>query len=42
MLKRLTPLIILLLFSIGTYFMLRGMDNAVKTAKGQHPVVHQP
>jgi hypothetical protein len=31
-----------LLFAVGTFFMVEGMDNAVKTAKGQHPVVHQP
>ena len=42
MLQKLTPILILILFGIGTFFMVRGMDNAVKTAKGEHPVVHQP
>ncbi|MDD2400385.1 MAG: hypothetical protein PHR75_07270 [Sulfurovum sp.] len=30
MLKKLTPIIILILFAIGTYFMIQGMKNAVK------------
>ena len=35
MLKKLTPLIVLLLFAIGAYLMKTGMDNAVKMAKPQ-------
>lgn len=30
MLKKLTPIIILILFAIGTYFMIQGMQQAVK------------
>jgi hypothetical protein len=41
MFKKLTPILILLLFSIGTYFMIQGMDDAVKAAKGEHPLVHK-
>jgi hypothetical protein len=39
--KKLTPILILMLFVIGTFFMIQGMENAVKTAKGEHPLVHK-
>jgi len=35
MLKKMTPLIVLALFAIGAYFMVKGMDNAVKLSKPQ-------
>jgi hypothetical protein len=31
--KKLTPLIILALFVVGLYFMMKGMDNAVAMTK---------
>jgi hypothetical protein len=33
MLKKLTPLIVLLLFAVGGYFMMKGMDKAVHMTK---------
>ena len=33
MLKKLTPLIVLALFVLGAYFMIQGIDNAVKMTK---------
>ena len=33
MLKKLTPVIILALFALGAYFMMKGMDNAVHMNK---------
>ena len=33
MLKKLTPLIVLVLFAVGGYFMMKGMDNAVHMTK---------
>ena len=33
MLKKLTPLIVLVMFAIGAYFMMQGMDNAVDMIK---------
>lgn len=33
MLKKLTPLIVLALFTLGAYFMIQGMDNAVEMTK---------
>lgn len=33
MLKKLTPLIVLALFALGAYLMMKGMDNAVHMTK---------
>ncbi|MGB5506936.1 MAG: hypothetical protein WBM70_09625 [Sulfurovum sp.] len=33
MLKKLTPLFVLILFALGAYFMMQGMDNAVDMTK---------
>lgn len=33
MLKKLTPLIVLAMFAIGAYLMMKGMDNAVQMTK---------
>lgn len=38
MLKKLTPLIILALFALGAYFMMKGMDQAVDLAKPQKEI----
>ena len=38
MLKKLTPLIVLAMFAIGGYFMVKGMDNAVKMSKPQEEI----
>jgi|AGBJ01.1.fsa_nt_gi hypothetical protein len=38
MLKKLTPLIILALFALGAYFMMKGMDQAVSLAKPQKEI----
>ena len=38
MLKKLTPLIVLAMFALGAYFMVKGMDNAVKLSKPQEEV----
>ena len=35
MLKKLTPIIVLIMFAIGAYLMKTGMDNAVKMSKPQ-------
>jgi len=34
MFQKIAPLIILLMFATGMYFMMQGMDNAVNMAKG--------
>jgi len=34
MFQKLTPLIILALFVLGTYLMIKGMDNAVTMSMG--------
>jgi len=34
MLQKYTPLIILIIFSIGVYFMIQGMDNALALGTG--------
>jgi len=36
MLKKLTPLLILGMFLIGTYFMIQGMEQATALAHPQH------
>ena len=33
MIKKLTPLIVLIMFAIGAYFMMQGMDKAVDMTK---------
>ncbi len=33
MLKKFTPLIILAMFAVGTYFMIQGMNQATELAK---------
>ena len=38
MLKRLTPLIILILFAIGVYFMMQGMNNAIDMTKNKKEI----
>jgi UDP-N-acetylmuramyl pentapeptide phosphotransferase/UDP-N-acetylglucosamine-1-phosphate transferase len=34
MFQKYAPIIILILFAIGTYFMIQGMDNAVNMSIG--------
>jgi len=38
MLKKLTPLIVLAMFALGAYFMVKGMDNAIALSKPQKEV----
>ena len=38
MLKKLTPLIVLVLFALGAYFMMKGMDNAVHMTKSKKEI----
>jgi len=38
MFKKLTPLLILLLFSVGVYLMKQGMDNAVEMSKSKKEI----
>ena len=38
MLKKLTPLLVLIMFAIGAYFMMQGMDNAVNMTKAKKEV----
>jgi len=38
MLKKLTPLIVLAMFALGAYFMMKGMDQAVDMANPQKEI----
>ncbi|MCW8822402.1 MAG: hypothetical protein OQK45_09245 [Sulfurovum sp.] len=38
MLKKLTPLIVLILFALGAYLMMKGMDKAVHMTKEKHEI----
>jgi len=38
MFQKLAPLIILALFAVGAYFMIKGMDNAVQMGKPKKSV----
>lgn len=36
--KKLTPLIILVLFGLGAYFMMQGMNKAIHMTKEKHEI----
>jgi len=42
MFQKLAPLLVLALFAIGMYFMLKGMDSAVEMAKPSAKTTAQP
>jgi ABC-type dipeptide/oligopeptide/nickel transport system permease subunit len=38
MLKKLTPLIVLAIFALGAYFMMKGMDQAVDMTQSKKEI----
>jgi hypothetical protein len=38
MLQKLTPLLVLVLFGLGVYVMIQGMDNAVNMTKSKQEI----